>query len=488
MFLLPEIALTTQLVQRLSAYFGNQIAVFHSKYNSNERVEVYNHVLQNSEKAKVVLGVRSALFLPFSNLGLIVVDEEHEATYKQQDPAPRYHARDAAIVLAKFHNAKVLLGSATPSLETYFNVTKGKYQLVTLTERYGNVVLPEIELVDIKDKYFRKRMSGHFSDVLLENITETLAKNEQVILFQNRRGFSSFLECLTCGHVPHCPSCDVSLTYYKFKNHLKCQYCGYTMAVPLHCHSCNSVDLSTKGFGTEQVEEELKQLFPDKKIGRMDQDTTKGKFGYERIIDAFKNQEFDILVGTQMLAKGLHFDNVTLVGILNADNLLNQPNFRAYERAFQLLTQVAGRAGRKEKKGKVIIQTFNPYHNTLQQVLSNNFIGMYKEQIYDRFNFKYPPYYRLIKITLKHRDFEKLKEGSLWMYNVLKQQLNLPVLGPEEPAVNRIRNEYIRTIMIKIPVEAHLGKTKKTIQKVLNSFDAVAQYRSIKYAVNVDFY
>ncbi|MDK2773119.1 MAG: primosomal protein N' [Flavobacterium sp.] len=488
LFLLPEIALTTQLVQRLTDYFGNQVSVFHSKYTNNERIEVWNRLLDNSEHAKVVIGVRSALFLPFSKLGLIVVDEEHEPTFKQQDPAPRYHARDAAIVLAKQHNSKVLLGSATPSLETYFNVTKGKYQLVTLTERYGNVVLPEIELVDIKDKYFRKRMSGHFSDVLLENITETLAKNEQVILFQNRRGFSSFLECLTCGHVPHCPSCDVSLTYYKFKNHLKCHYCGYTMAVPLHCHSCNSVDLSTKGFGTEQVEEELKQLFSDKKIGRMDQDTTKGKFGYERIIDAFKNQEFDVLVGTQMLAKGLHFDNVTLVGILNADNLLNQPNFRAYERAFQLLTQVAGRAGRKEKKGKVIIQTFNPYHNTLQQVLSNNFIGMYKEQIYDRFNFKYPPYYRLIKITLKHRDFEKLKEGSLWMYNVLKQQLNLPVLGPEEPAVNRIRNEYIRTIMIKIPVEAHLGKTKKTIQKVLNSFDAVAQYRSIKYAVNVDFY
>ncbi|MBD3723524.1 MAG: primosomal protein N' [Flavobacteriaceae bacterium] len=488
LFLLPEIALTTQLVQRLTDYFGNQVSVFHSKYTNNERIEVWNRLLENSENAKVVIGVRSALFLPFSKLGLIVVDEEHEPTFKQQDPAPRYHARDAAIVLAKQHNAKVLLGSATPSLETYFNITKGKYQLVTLTERYGNVVLPDIELVDIKDKYFRKRMSGHFSDVLLENITQTLAKNEQVILFQNRRGFSSFLECLTCGHVPHCPSCDVSLTFYKFKNHLKCHYCGYTMAVPLHCHSCNSVDLSTKGFGTEQVEEELKQLFPDKKIGRMDQDTTKGKFGYERIIDAFKNQEFDVLVGTQMLAKGLHFDNVTLVGILNADNLLNQPNFRAYERAFQLLTQVAGRAGRKEKKGKVVIQTFNPYHNTLQQVLSNNFLGMYKEQIYDRFNFKYPPYYRLIKITLKNRDFDKLKEGSLWMYNVLKQQLNLPVLGPEEPAVNRIRNEYIRTIMIKIPVDAHLGKTKKTIQKILNSFDAVAQYRSIKYAANVDFY
>ena len=356
LFLLPEIALTTQLVQRLTAYFGNQVAVFHSKYTNNERVEVYNQVLENSEKAKVVIGVRSALFLPFSNLGLIVIDEEHEQTFKQQDPAPRYHARDAAIVLAKQHQAKVLLGSATPSLESYYNVSVSKYGLTNLSERYGNVVLPEIELVDLKDKYFRKRMNGHFSDVLLENITEVLGKGEQVILFQNRRGFSPYLECLTCGHVPHCPNCDVSLTYYKYKSQLKCHYCGHTIANPTHCHSCNSVDVTTKGFGTEQIEEELKVLFPNKKIGRMDQDTTRGKFGYEKIIDAFKNQEYDVLIGTQMLAKGLHFDKVTLVGVLNADNMLNQPHFRAYERAFQMLTQVSGRAGRTEKKGKLLFK------------------------------------------------------------------------------------------------------------------------------------
>lgn len=488
LFLLPEIALTTQLVQRLTAFFGNQVAVFHSKYTNNERVEVWNQVLESSKKAKVVIGVRSALFLPFSNLGLIVIDEEHEQTFKQQDPAPRYHARDAAIVLAKQHKAKVLLGSATPSLESYYNVSVSKYGLTNLTTRFGNMVLPEIELVDLKDKYFRKRMNGHFSDVLLENITEVLGKGEQVILFQNRRGFSPYLECLTCGNVPHCPNCDVSLTYYKYKGQLKCHYCGHIIANPTHCHACNSVDITTKGFGTEQIEEELKILFPNKKIGRMDQDTTRGKFGYEKIIDAFKNQEYDVLIGTQMLAKGLHFDKVTLVGVLNADNMLNQPNFRAYERTFQMLMQVSGRAGRTEKKGKVIIQTYNPYHNTIQQVLSNDYGSMFKEQLYERRNYNYPPFYRLIKLTLKHRDFEKLKESSLWLYNVLKQNLDMPVLGPEEPPISRVRNEYIRTIMIKIPSEAHLGNTKKTIQKILNSFESIATYKSVRIITNVDYY
>lgn len=488
LFLLPEIALTTQLVQRLTAYFGNEVAVFHSKYTNNERIEVWNQVLENSPKAKVVIGVRSALFLPFSNLGCIIVDEEHEQTFKQHDPAPRYHARDAAIVLAKQHGAKVVLGSATPSLETYYNVQSNKYGLTELKVRYGNVVLPEIQLVDLKDKYFRKKMSGHFSDELLEEITETLSKGEQVILFQNRRGFSPYVECMTCGHVPHCPSCDVSLTYYKFKNQLRCHYCGHSIANPTHCHSCQSVDVTSKGFGTEQIEMELKTLFPEKNIGRMDQDTTRGKFGFEKIIDSFKNREVDVLVGTQMLAKGLDFDNVTLVGILNADNLLNQPNFRAYERAYQMMMQVSGRAGRSEKKGKVVIQTYNPYHNTIQQVLGNDYMGMYKEQIYERQNFKYPPFFRLVKLTLKHRDFDKLKEGSMWIYNVLSQNLDMPVLGPEEPAINRIRNEYIRTIMVKIPVQKHLGNTKKNIAKVLMSFEAVPQYRSIKVKVDVDVY
>ncbi len=488
LFLLPEIALTTQLVQRLTAYFGNEVAVFHSKYTNNERIEVWNQVLEQSPKAKVVIGVRSALFLPFSNLGCIIVDEEHEPTYKQNDPAPRYHARDAAIVLAKQHQAKVLLGSATPSLETYYNVQTKKYGLTELNVRYGKVVLPEIFLIDIKDKYFRKKMTGHFSDELIEAIAETVTKGEQVILFQNRRGFSPYVECMTCGHVPHCPSCDVSLTYYKFKNQLRCHYCGYSMANPTHCHSCQSVDLTTKGFGTEQIEMELKTLFPEKNIGRMDQDTTRGKFGFEKIIDAFKNREVDILVGTQMLAKGLDFDNVTLVGILNADNLLNQPNFRAYERAFQMMTQVSGRAGRSEKNGKVLIQTFNPLHNTIQQVLGTDYLSMYKEQLYERQNFKYPPFYRLIKLTLKHRDFDKLKEGALWLYKVLAKSMPYPVLGPEEPAINRIRNEYIRTIMVKIPAQSNLGQAKTIVNKTRNSFEAIPQYRAIKMTINVDVY
>lgn len=488
LYLLPEIALTVQLVSRLTAYFGNQIAVYHSKYTNNERVEVWQQVLQNSEKAKIVIGVRSALFLPFSNLGLIVIDEEHEQTFKQFDPAPRYHARDAAIVLAAAHRSKVLLGSATPSLETYYNVQSGKYGLINLTERYGKVLLPEVFLVDLKDKYKRKRMKGHFSDTLIEAISESLSLGEQVILFQNRRGYSPFVECMTCGHVPQCPNCDVSLTYYKYKNQLRCHYCGYSIANPTHCHACQSVDLSTKGFGTEQIEMELRELFPEKNIGRMDQDTTRGKYGYEKIIDAFREQEIDILVGTQMLAKGLHFDNVTLVGIMNADNMLNQPDFRSHERAFQMMMQVAGRAGRSEKKGKVMIQTYNPYHNIIQQVTTNDYMGMYKEQVYERHNFKYPPFYRLVKLTLKHRDFDKLKEGSMWMYNVLTQSLQIPVLGPEEPAISRIRNEYIRTILIKIPQKSHLGNTKKMIRKIGSSFEAIPQYRAIRVSVNVDNY
>lgn len=488
LYLLPEIALTTQLVSRLTAHFGNKVAVFHSKYSNNERVEVWNNVNENKESAQIVIGARSALFLPFSNLGLIIVDEEHEQTFKQQDPAPRYHARDAAIVLANTHQAKVLLGSATPSIETYYNAVLGKFGLVSLMERFGKVQMPEIELVDLKDSYFRKKMKGHFSLTLIEQISEAFENGEQVILFQNRRGFSPVLECMSCGHVPQCPQCDVSLTYHKYKNQLRCHYCGYSMAKPTNCHVCSSVDLETKGFGTEQIELELAELFPDRNIKRMDQDTTRGKYSFEKIIDGFKNREIDVLVGTQMLAKGLDFDNVSLVGIMNADNMLYHPDFRAFERSYQMMTQVAGRSGRAEKRGKVIIQTYNPLHNIIQQVTNNDYEGMYKEQLYERKIYYYPPFYRVIRLTLKHRDFEKLKEGSMWLYQVLQQNLTIPVLGPEEPAISRIRNEYIRTIMIKIPGDASLQGTKKTIQKILNSFDLVSQYRTIKVTVNVDFY
>jgi primosomal protein N' (replication factor Y) len=488
LYLLPEIALTTQLVGRLRTHFGNKVAVFHSKYSNNERVEVWNQVLEKSLKAQIVIGARSALFLPFQDLGFVIVDEEHEQTYKQVDPAPRYHARDAAIVLAGLQKAKVLLGSATPSVESYNNAKSGKFGFVALKERYGKVTMPEIELVDLKDKYFRKKMTGHFSDVLIEEITKSLTQGEQVILFQNRRGYSPLLECLTCGHVPQCQQCDVSLTYHKHKNQLRCHYCGYSIAKPTNCHACSSVNLTTKGFGTEQIQQELMALFPSHKIGRMDQDTTRGKFGFEKIIDSFKNRELDILVGTQMLGKGLDFDNVTLVGIMNADNLLYHPDFRAYERSFQMMAQVSGRSGRSEKQGKVIIQTFTPLHNTIQQVTRNDYESMYNEQLLEREIYKYPPYFKLIKLTLKHRDFDKLKEGSMWLYQVMQQSLPMPVLGPEEPAISRIRNEYIRTIMIKIPGATSIGTTKKTLQKILNSFEAVASYRSIRVIVNVDFY
>lgn len=488
LYLLPEIALTTQLVSRLTAYFGNQVAVFHSKYSNNERVEAWRQALENSEKARIVIGARSALFLPFSSLGLIIVDEEHEQTFKQQDPSPRYHARDAAVVLANAFGAKVLLGSATPSIETYFNAVSGKYALVELTARYGNVMMPEIQIVDLKDKYFRKRMSGHFSDILIESITESLSLGEQVILFQNRRGYSPVVECLTCGNVPQCQQCDVSLTYHKSKNQLRCHYCGYSMANPTNCHKCSSPHLTTKGFGTEQIQQELGQLFPLVKTARMDQDTTRGKFGFERIIDSFKNREVDILVGTQMLAKGLDFDNVSLVGIMNADNMLYHPDFRAFERSYQMMTQVSGRSGRSQKRGKVIIQTYNPNHNTIQQVTHNDYLAMYAEQLYERQIYKYPPYFRLVKLTLKHRDYDKLKDGSMWLYQVLQQNLKMPVLGPEEPPISRIRNEYIRTIMIKIPKDQPLTRTKKTIQKILDSFEVIAQFRAIRVTVNVDFY
>lgn len=488
LYLLPEIALTTQLVTRLTKHFGNEVAVYHSKYSNNERVEVWNQVLHSSDKAKIVIGARSALFLPFSNLALIIVDEEHETTFKQENPAPRYHARDAAIVLANFHKSKVLLGSATPSLETYYNATTEKYGLVTVTERYGKASLPKINVIDLKEAYARKQMNGHFSTYLIDAITTALNLGEQVILFQNRRGYSPVLECITCGHIPQCTSCNVSLTYHKFKNQLRCHYCGYVIAKPTNCHACSSTEIETKGFGTEQIELELAALFPTKNIKRMDQDTTRGKYAFEKLIDSFKNRQVDILVGTQMLAKGLDFDNVSLVGILNADTMLYHPDFRAFERSYQLMTQVAGRAGRADKIGQVVIQTYAPLHPIIKQVQQNDYNGMFTDQMHDRQIYFYPPFFKLIKITLKHRDFDKLKQGSFWMYQVLKQNLAMPVLGPEEPAINRIRNEYIRTILMKIPNDQSITQTKKIILKSINSFDAISQYRTIKVSTDVDCY
>ena len=486
LFLLPEIALTTQIIVRLQNYFGNQISVFHSKYSMNERVEVWNNVLENKPKAQIILGARSSIFLPFKNLGLIVVDEEHETSYKQFEPSPRYNARDAAIVLSHMHQGKILLGSATPSLETYFNAKENKYGFVELNRRFGNVQLPQIHLVDIKEKQRKREMTGHFSDTLLKEIQEALDLKEQVILFQNRRGFSPIVECKTCGVSPQCPNCDVSLTFHKFKHELKCHYCNYQRAMPNSCGACGSNTLDTKGFGTEQIELELKELFPKYAIGRMDLDTTRGKYGYQKIIGAFEAREIDVLVGTQMLSKGLDFDNVSLVGVLNADMMLNFPDFRAHERAYQLMVQVSGRAGRSKKQGKVMIQTYNPYHQILQQVSTTDYTAMYKEQLQDRWQYHYPPYYRLVKITLKHKDYQKVDAGIIWLAKAMQNVFGEHVLGPSAPAVARIRNQYIKNVMLKIPPKQSLGKTKQELEKIKNTFQAVADFRPIRFITDVD--
>jgi primosomal protein N' (replication factor Y) len=488
LYLLPEIALTTQLVSRLQNYFGEKVAIFHSKYSSHERVEVWYNVLQNAPKAQIILGARSSVFLPFKTLGLLIVDEEHEQSFKQFDPAPRYHARDAAIVLAHMHGAKTLLGSATPSLESYFNAQQQRYGFVELKHRFNDVLLPDIELVDIKDKYKRKRMKGHFSDRLIEEMTETLEEGHQIILFQNRRGFSPVIECNTCGHATQCPNCDVSLTYHQYRKQLRCHYCGYHTVMLKQCEACGSPDLNSKGFGTEQIEEEVKMLFPERKVARMDLDTTRGKYGYEKIITAFEQQEVDILVGTQMLTKGLDFRNVKLVGVMNADNMLNFPDFRAHERSFQLILQVSGRAGRTDKRGKVLVQTYNPYHNILQQVSSNDYLSMFKEQMDDRFNYKYPPVYKQIKMTLKHKDYNRVEQASNWMATSLRQVFKTNVLGPESPSVSRIRNQFYKNILIKIPKDQSLSKTKKAIIKINNSFLSIKEFRSVRMILNVDNY
>ena len=488
LYMLPEIALTTQLITRLQKYFGERISVYHSKFSVNERVEVWKNVLSEKPKSQIVIGARSSLFLPFKNLGLIIVDEEHEPSFKQYSPAPRYNARDSAIVLANLHKAKLLMGSATPSLESYHNAKTGKFGLVTLKKRFGNVLMPDIELVDIKEKTRKKQMTGHFSDRLLEEMREVLKNGEQVILFQNRRGFSPVVECTTCGISPQCPNCDVSLTFHQYKNQLRCHYCGYHMAMMKSCIACGSETLDTKGFGTEQIETELKTLFPTSKVARMDQDTTKGKHAYSKLIEALENEEIDILVGTQMLAKGLDFRNISLVGVMNADNLLNFPDFRAHERSFQLLQQVSGRAGRTQKRGKVLIQTYNPYHQILKQVSVNDYEAMYKEQLDERYNYKYPPFYRTIKIAFKDKGLERVQKASAWFGQALEMQFKENILGPEPPPVGRIKNKYIMNILVKIPKNQSLEKTKKYIENVWRSFNSIKEFSSVRVNIDVDNY
>ena len=489
LYLVPEIALTTQLIMRLQKYFGPKLTVYHSRYTSNERLEVWNNVQAHASKAQVIVGARSSIFLPFSDLGLIIVDEEHENTYKQFNPSPRYHARDTAIVLANISGAKIILGSATPSIESYYNATRAnKYKLISLSRRHGDVLMPEINLIDIKQKYRKKEMTGHFSDILLENIRSTLNQNGQVILFQNRRGYSPVIECGTCGHSPQCTNCDVSLTYHQYKNQLRCHYCGYHISMPKQCPACNSATLTTKGFGTEQIEKELIALFPEHTIARMDQDTTKGKKGHERIIENFEKGHTDILVGTQMLAKGLDFRNVKLVGVMNADQLLNFPDFRAHERSFQLLLQVAGRSGRTKERGKVLVQTFNAYHQILQQVSIYEYQTMFKDQILQRNQYKYPPFCRMIRVSGKHKDYNKVNESMEWLGVSFRNVFKENVLGPEFSHIARIRNQYHKHIMIKIPSQQSLEKTKQILRKIHKSFLSIKNFSGVRIIFDVDPY
>ncbi len=493
LYLLPEIALTTQIINRLRKYFGNKVGVYHSRYNANEKVEIWNKVLNRNAsgetkdtKFQIILGARSSLLLPFNNLGLIIVDEEHDTSYKQKDPAPRYNARDAAIYLARMHKAKTLLGSATPSIESYYNAQNGKYSLVELPIRYREIPMPEIIVVDIKEETRLKKMKSFFSSLLLKHIEEALKNNEQIILFQNRRGFSLRLECENCNWTPQCKNCDVTLIYHKYNNQLRCHYCGYSIRVPERCPVCGSTEIKMKGFGTEKVEEELSILFPDAHISRMDLDTTRSKNAYQQIINDFETQKINVLIGTQMVTKGLDFDNVSLVGILNADNMLSFPDFRAFERSYQLITQVSGRAGRKNKKGKVIIQTYNPYHTVIRNAINNDYLSMFNSQIIERKKFKYPPFYRLIKITLKHKDYKILNNAAKEFANMLRNKFSNRVLGPEYPLVSRIKTFYLKNILIKIEKRVSLSAVKSEIINQINIFHSSKRNKSIRVIIDVD--
>lgn len=485
LYLLPEIALTTQITERLKRVFGDKLGIYHSKFSDAERVEIWRKQL-SSNPYQIILGVRSSIFLPFQNLGLVIVDEEHETTYKQQDPAPRYHARDAVIVLAHMCGAKVLLGTATPSIESWYNAQYGKFGLVELKERYKDIQLPEVIPIDIQELKRKKRMSGQFSPPLLAMMREALDKNEQIILFQNRRGFAPVVECKTCGWVPKCTNCDVSLTYHKKLNQLTCHYCGYTYQLPDVCPACEAKDLTHRGFGTEKVEDEIKLIFPNISVGRMDLDTTRTKTRYEKIISDFQEGRTKILIGTQMVSKGLDFDHVSVVGILNADTMLNYPDFRAYERAYQLMAQVSGRAGRKNKRGRVILQTRSMDHPIIPQVINNRYEDMVQNQLEERQVFHYPPYYRLIYVYLKHRDEKKLDFMARTMASQLRTVFGSRVLGPDKPPVGRIQTFYIKKIVLKIERDVSTQQTKKALLNIKERMLADKRFKSLIVYYDVD--
>ena len=467
LYLVPEIALTTQLTDRLQAVFGEKLVVYHSKFSNAERVEIYHEVKGDEamrREARVILGARSAIFLPFSDLGLIIVDEEHEPSYKQQDPAPRYHARSAAIMMANWYGAKVLLGTATPSIESYHNALSGKYGLVEMTERFQGLQLPQITMIDLQRQYHRKEMYGHFADPLVYRIREELAKGKQVILFQNRRGYAPFLQCPSCGEVPKCPNCDVSMTYHKANRTLVCHCCGHSTIAPNYCPKCKT-EYRTQGFGTERLEEEILGLFPDARVLRMDLDSTRKKDAYQTIIDRFAKHEVDILIGTQMVTKGLHFNDVSLVAVLQADSLLNMPDFRSYEQAFQMLEQVSGRAGRTGSQGEVMIQTFDPKNSLYQHLIQHDYQGLYTEQIAERKAFGFPPYHRMIMLTLKHRDMQRLTAASDMLQQRLQQAFGTRVSGVILPSVARTQNMYVRQIRLTIEANANIARAKEMVRE-----------------------
>ena len=485
LYLLPEIALTTQITERLQRVFGDRLGIYHSKFPDAERVEIWQKQL--TEKGyDIILGVRSSVFLPFRNLGLVIVDEEHENTYKQQDPAPRYHARNAAIILAAMYGAKTLLGTATPSIETWHNASSGKYGLVELKERYKEIQLPEIIPVDIHELHRKKRMNGPFSPLLLQYIHEALDQKQQVILFQNRRGFAPMIECNTCGWVPKCKNCDVSLTFHKGLNQLTCHYCGYTYQLPHKCPACEGTDLRNRGFGTEKIEDDIKILFPEAAVARMDLDTTRTRSAYERIIADFEQGKTDILIGTQMVSKGLDFDHVSVVGILNADTMLNYPDFRSYERAFQLMAQVAGRAGRKNKRGRVILQTKSIDHPIIAQVIHNDFDQMVAGQLAERQMFHYPPYYRLVYVYLKNRNEQLLDLMAQTMSGKLRAVFGNRVLGPDKPPVARIQTLFIRKIIVKIEYNAPMARARELLVQVQKEMVAEDRFKSLIVYYDVD--
>ena len=490
LYLLPEIALTAQITERLKTHFGTSTGIYHSRFNDSEKVEIWKRVAdkESVKKYSLILGVRSSLFLPFENLGLVIVDEEHDGLYKQHDPSPRYHARDSAIMLASLAGAKTILGSATPSIESYHNAVSGKYGFAGLNERFGKINLPEIVVANTREAYRKKLMVSHFTPELLQAIDGALEKNEQVILFRNRRGFSPYIECSECGWIPSCIQCAVNLTYHKEINRLVCHYCGSATLIPVKCPGCGSVSMVTRGFGTEKIEDEIKIVFPRARVARMDQDTTRKKDSFNKIIRSFEERRTDILIGTQMISKGLDFENLTVVGILNAESILNYPDFRAHERGFQLMSQVSGRAGRRQKHGRVIIQTSDPDNRIVRFVLDHDYIGMFNYQSEERKLFNYPPFCRLINIIIKHKDRVKLNDFSTLLGEDLKTVFGDRVLGPEFPLIPRIQLWYIKNILIKIEKDKPLTRAKQLITEAIEKIERMKGASALRIYVDVDPY